>query len=477
MTMRHTPIRKLTIAAAIAAAGLATSAAAQDAAPKVKSSSSTTIIKSGDNQSYEIKIENGEIVTFKLNGKPVENDQYKLDEEGGFIVLKDDDGEPIVIDIPHFDTQEFPVGFQGGIAEWPPRPAVARAPKPDKIEWFDGPGEPREPAAIAWAGQEPPKVMVGIKHDEVSKETREKLGLNEGEGIYIVGVIDNLPADKAGIKTGDVIIEVEGKHMHDRGVLLEVLKKHEPGDNLTVIILRDGEKKKLKLELAPFSADRLGTPQALAVRPDRPTKFNIRINEDDMNFDEREFFENFEPFGEFEFDFDMEGLPPEAKKELEKALIQARKQANEARTRAFTLRRDAQGQNHLHELKIREHQENMHEHADRLREHSHAQAEEMRRLEERLAKLRELGENDRLFRSGPEGRAFIIERDDLARQRDEKLRQKESNELFERFADVQRERDVLASRNRDLENRVDQLERKLEELMKRLEKNESDRRR
>ena len=196
-----------------------------------------------------------------------------------------------------------------------------------------------------------------------------------------------------------------------------------------------------------------------------------------MNFDEREFFEDFEPFGEFEFDFDMEGLPPEAKKELEKALIQARKQANEARTRAFTLRRDAQGENHLHELKIREHQENLHEHADRLREHSQAQAKEMQRLEERLAKLRELGENDRLFRAGPDGRAIIIERDDKARGRDGNLLQRESNELLERLSSVQSERDVLVARNRDLESRVDQLERKLEELMKRLEKNESDRRR
>ena len=54
-------------------------------------------------------------------------------------------------------------------------------------------------------------------------------------------------------------------------------------------------------------------------------------------------------FGEFDFDFDMEGLPPEAKQELERALKQAQKQAAEARVRAFTLRRDAQGQRELHE--------------------------------------------------------------------------------------------------------------------------------
>lgn len=478
--MRNTPITKLTLAAAIAAAGLATSATAQDAqAPKV--SSTTTIMKSGDGQSYEIKLQDGQVVTFKLNGKNVDPDSYKVDTEGGFIVLKDGDHEPIIIDIPHFNMNEFPGGFAvvPGVPSMPAVPGVARvapAPGADNIHWFDGPDAPEPPAAIAWAGEEPPKVMIGITHDEVSDELRNEFGLKDGEGIYVIEVRKDLPADKAGIESGDVIIEVDGQRISKRDVLMDVMKKHEPGDKLTVIVLRDGEKKKLKLELAPYNADRLGAPRALTLRSTEPGRFNIRINDDDMEFGDMEPFgdlEDFEPFGDFDFDFDMEGLPPEAKAELERALRNAREQANEARARAFVLRRDAQGQRELQELKLREHGDHVQEQAARIREHAERlstdnrdRALEMQKLEERLAKLRELGENDRLFRAAPNGRAFIIEREDDARG---------LAEVKPEIQELMVQRDSLTARNRELEARVDQLERKLEELMKRLEKNESGR--
>ncbi|MFI4873484.1 MAG: PDZ domain-containing protein [Phycisphaerales bacterium JB061] len=492
MNMRHTPIRKSTLVAMIAAAGLAAPALAQDAspAPKAKVSSSTTILKSDGNQSYEIKIENGKVTVFKLNGKDVDDDRYKLDEEGGFIVLKDGD-EPVIIDIPHFDMTEFPAGFKGGIADWPPieiaAPDMPAAPDaPDAIEWFDAPDAPEPPAAVAWVS-EPPKVMIGIKHDEVSDEIREKLGLDAGEGVYVIETLKGLPADEAGIESGDVIIEVDGKRIQERNVLLEVLKKHKPGDDVHVIVIREGKKKKLKLELAPYSAERLGAPRALTLRSGEPGRFNIRINDEDMAFGEFEPFGDMDEndfFGEFDFDFDMEGLPPEAKQELERALKQAQKQAAEARVRAFTLRRDAQGQRELHELnrqELREHQDEIREQADRIRSQARVHADEMRRLEERLAKLRELGENDRLFRAEPDGRAFIIQRDtDEAREHADRAERVEreardrSDAVVEKLRSVQRERDDLATRNRDLERRVDALERKLEEMVRRLESREDE---
>ncbi len=486
--MRTTPITKLTLAAAIAVAGLATSAAAQNAtAPKAKVSSSTTIMKSGDGQSYEIKIQDGEVTLFKLNGKNVSSDRYKIDTEGGFIVLKDGDNEPIIIDIPHFDTSNLPAGFKGGIAEWPPRPEVARvpnAPRADNIQWLDAPDAPDAPAALTWVNKEPPKVMIGITHDSVSDELLEELGLESGEGIYVLDVRKDLPADKAGIKSGDVIIEVDGHRISKRDVLMDVMQKHEPGDKLTIIVLRDGEKKKLKLELAPYNSQRLGVEGNVLTRslkPTAPNRFRIEIDGDDMDFGEDMDFGDFPDIEFFnDFDFDMEGLPPEARLELERALKMAREQAKEAQQRAFVFRRDTkQGQNPLHEIKIREQHDEMREHADRLHEHmelfnerSSKHAEEMAKLQERLARLHELGENEHLFRAAPNGRAFIIEGDAVGRDG--------SRSLAKAKVDADQllvERDSLAARNHELERRVEDLERKLEELMKRLEKNESDRRR
>ena len=546
--MRHTPIRHLTLAAMIAAAGLATPALAQDAKPKV--SSSTTIMRSDGDRAYEIKIEDGQITTFKLNGKDVGEDQYKLNKEDGFIVLKDGDAEPIIIDIPHFNTQEFPGGF-AAVPSAPRARASVRAIDPaERIEWFDAPEAPEAPAAFARVTEKPPKVMIGIMLESVSDELREELDLGEGEGVYVTETLQGLPAEKAGVEPGDVIIEVDGKRIKERNVLLEVLKKHEPGDDVTVIVLRDGNKKKLKLELAPYSADRLGSPRALTLRSGEPGRFNIRINDDDdLDFEDLMDLEEFEPFGEFDLDFDMEGLPPEAQKELKEALEEARKQAEEARVRAFTLRRDAHGQRELQELRFHEQDDDAQNRAriyldrersrqeraaDQLDRASRLQTEEMRRLEDRLAKLRELGENDRLFRTGPEGRAFIIQRDDrsnqavdeiedMRRERDDlnkniysmirdlrdahtdqdreqiiqKLEEtsKKASSLHYNYEPQRRfrddvlsgttsdnpkievkgllaDRERLATRNHELERRVEDLERRLEELMSRIERTE-----
>ena len=506
--MNRNPICTLAFAAI---AGLALSAGAQDAAPKAKASSSTTIMKSSGDESYEVRIEDGKITSFRLNGERVEPSRYKLDEEGGFIVLMQEDAEPIIIDIPKFDTREFPFAA-GGVPGAPDAPQALGA-----IEWLDAPGAPvapEAPSALAWTTGEPPKVMIGITHDDVSAELREKLSLGESEGVYVIDVREGLPAAKAGIEPGDVIIEVDGRRLERRDVLMDILKEREPGDELKVIVLRDGEKQKLRLGLEPYDAGRLGV-----TTPEFPARFELR-GLDDLErlqgLDEMEFF------GDFDFDFDMDGLPPEAQDELLKALTKARESAREARNRALRLHIEADGQRQgeaRQEMKLRSFAE------------GHRAARE---IAEKLREM-ELDHNDRLLRVGPDGRAFIIqrgeardgrefdesedvrrERDNLnksvhaliqrlgaaqsaderqaimdeliatsqeartlhsefepmRRARDEQLRAQAQGQGEEGVMRLRAERDTLEARNRELEGRVEELERKLSELMARIEESQ-----
>lgn len=508
--MNRNPICTLTLAAI---AGLALSAGAQDAvapAQKTKVSSSTTIMKSSGDESYEVRIEDGKITSFRLNGEPVEPSRYKLDEEGGFIVLMQEDAEPVIIDIPKFDTREFRFAARG----MPGLPGAPDAPEaPGAIQWLDAPGVPDAPAAFAWSGGEPPRVMIGITHDDVSAELREKLSLAEGEGVYVIEVREGLPAAKAGLQPGDVIIEVDGQRLEKRNVLMNILKEREPGDELKIIVLRDGERQKLKLGLEPYDAGRLGAPA-----PEFPARFEFRELDDLEGLDGMEFF------GDFDFDFDMEDLPPEAREEVKRALQKARESAREARNRAFRLHIEADDQQRgaaRQELELRSFAE------------GHRAARE---IAEKLREM-ELDHKDRLLRVGPEGRAFIIQRgeiqdgrefddsEDVRRERDnlnksvhtliQKLaaaqstdeRQaimdeliatsKEARTLHSEFEPMRRardeqlraqgqtqgqgeegvlrlraERDTLEARNRELEGRVEELERKLTELMARMDENQ-----
>lgn len=78
------------------------------------------------------------------------------------------------------------------------------------------------------------------------------------EGIYIRSVTDDSPAAKAGIKTGDVILEIEGKTVANRQALLEILRSNRPGSVVKVKLERDDEEVELDVTLGRSPSRRGG---------------------------------------------------------------------------------------------------------------------------------------------------------------------------------------------------------------------------
>lgn len=71
----------------------------------------------------------------------------------------------------------------------------------------------------------------------------------EERGVLIGGVIKGGPADKAGIKAGDFIVEIGGKPIRNMGGYMTVLATHRAGEKVEFTIERDG--KRLKLTVVP----------------------------------------------------------------------------------------------------------------------------------------------------------------------------------------------------------------------------------
>jgi S1-C subfamily serine protease len=88
-----------------------------------------------------------------------------------------------------------------------------------------------------------------------------KLPVNEG-ALVIQGagnsspaVVADSPADKAGIKEGDIIVKVNG-HAIDRDNPLDAtLSEFAPGDTVTIDLLRDGQTKSVQLTLGTRPGD------------------------------------------------------------------------------------------------------------------------------------------------------------------------------------------------------------------------------
>ena len=74
-------------------------------------------------------------------------------------------------------------------------------------------------------------------------------GDNDGRGAEIDEVMPNTPAEKGGLRKGDVIVEVEGERVTDGIALIVAIRSHQPGETVEFTILRDGDEKTVSLTL------------------------------------------------------------------------------------------------------------------------------------------------------------------------------------------------------------------------------------
>ncbi len=81
--------------------------------------------------------------------------------------------------------------------------------------------------------------------------TEECPGADGTQGALIVGVIDDTPASKAGLKECDVITAIDDLEVRDHQSLVAALFTHEVGDEVKVTYSRDGKKATAKATLAP----------------------------------------------------------------------------------------------------------------------------------------------------------------------------------------------------------------------------------
>ncbi len=102
---------------------------------------------------------------------------------------------------------------------------------------------------------------IGIKYGELESEIASGLGLKEDtKGIYVIEVMEDSPAEKAGIKRYDVIVEFEGKAVGKSNEFLNRVAMLNPGTKVEMVIIRDRRRKKITLELGtlPSTAELTG---------------------------------------------------------------------------------------------------------------------------------------------------------------------------------------------------------------------------
>jgi serine protease Do len=105
-----------------------------------------------------------------------------------------------------------------------------------------------------------------LNPQDIDEDLAKALKLKSTEGALVAGVTSGGPADKAGIKQGDIIIAFDGKKITDSTDLRNMVAATAPGTSVKLTLLRDGR----EMDVTAVLAERPANPGAQAPRREEP---------------------------------------------------------------------------------------------------------------------------------------------------------------------------------------------------------------
>ncbi len=96
---------------------------------------------------------------------------------------------------------------------------------------------------------------LGVQIQKVTPELAESFGLEQPGGALVSDVFQDSPAARAKVERGDVIVEFDGHAIGDFEDLPRRVAAAPPGEDVDIVVLRDGKRKKLEVTLAKMDQE------------------------------------------------------------------------------------------------------------------------------------------------------------------------------------------------------------------------------
>ena len=90
---------------------------------------------------------------------------------------------------------------------------------------------------------------IGVEPQDVTPELAEAFGLPRKDGAIIAGVMRGGPAEKAGVKVGDILVAVDGQPVADTTGMLNLIAQLRPGTNARLRFVREGRETELMVRI------------------------------------------------------------------------------------------------------------------------------------------------------------------------------------------------------------------------------------
>ena len=98
--------------------------------------------------------------------------------------------------------------------------------------------------------------LIGVQGEDLSVAEATKLSLGQAGGVRLVVVSDELPAAKAGLKVGDIVVGLNGKPVESWNEMRLEISRRRPGEVLTLNYIREGRGSLARLTVAERPLDR-----------------------------------------------------------------------------------------------------------------------------------------------------------------------------------------------------------------------------
>ena len=88
---------------------------------------------------------------------------------------------------------------------------------------------------------------IGVEPRDITPELADNLGLPKKDGVIIAAVLKNGPADKSGIRPGDILISIADKPISNMAEMFNLIAQLQPGTQTDMIVLRDNKEVKMNV--------------------------------------------------------------------------------------------------------------------------------------------------------------------------------------------------------------------------------------
>ncbi len=95
---------------------------------------------------------------------------------------------------------------------------------------------------------------LGVRAEDMSRSLAQSMNVKTETGAYVREVMEGTPAENAGVKDDDIVVEFNGQTINDADDLVDAVRKTSPGTSVSIVVMRNDEKKTLQVTVGKLRA-------------------------------------------------------------------------------------------------------------------------------------------------------------------------------------------------------------------------------